>query len=485
MCVILNNGSSLSKLHFTYFCQNSLLMRKDTICALATSAGLAAIAVIRVSGSNAISICDALFQSVKSGKHLLDQKSHSIHLGHIMDGTKMIDEVLVSLFKAPNSYTGEEVVEISCHGSTYIQQQILQLLLKRGCRTAEPGEFTFRAFMNGKMDLSQAEAVADLISSSNEKSHHLALSQMRGGFSLEIGALRKELIKFASLIELELDFSTEDVEFADRQQLTKLLNKLKSVLRRLIDSFALGNVLKNGIPVAIVGEPNVGKSTLLNALLNEDRAIVSDVAGTTRDAIEDELLIEGVSFRFVDTAGIRETQDQVERIGIEKTFEKIAQAKVVLFLFDATKDDPQQLLADLLKMKEHLVGKQLICIANKVDRGQLENLHTKFEVLPNVLYLSAKEKYNIKQLKCLLIKQVNQGNLHNNDIVVSNSRHFEALTKAQENIICVQEGLESNLSGDLLAMDIRQALSHLGEITGDITTDDLLDSIFRDFCIGK
>lgn len=460
-------------------------MRKDTICALATSAGIGAISVIRVSGTEAIHICNDLFQSAKPGKLLLHQKSHTIHLGTLMDGSKMVDEVLVSLFKGPHSYTGENVVEISCHGSVYIQQQILHLLLKRGCRTAEPGEFTFRAFMNGKMDLSQAEAVADLIASSNEKSHHLALSQMRGGFSAEIDALRQELIKFASLIELELDFSTEDVEFADRQQLTKLLNTLKSVLRKLIDSFALGNVLKNGIPVAIVGEPNVGKSTLLNALLNEDRAIVSDIAGTTRDAIEDELLIEGISFRFVDTAGIRDTNDQVERIGIEKTFEKIAQAKVVLFLFDASKDCPEQLLADLHKMNDQLVGKQLICIANKVDRGQLDQIEATFEALPQVLYVSAKEKDNIEQLKTLLSNKVKEGLLHNKDIVVSNSRHFEALTKALAHIVRVQEGLEISLSGDLLAMDIRQALIHLGEITGEITTDDLLDSIFRDFCIGK
>ena len=299
-------------------------MNKDNICALATSSGVGAIAIIRVSGPDAISICDTLFKSVKAGKNLLEQKSHTIHLGTIENKGQLIDEVLVSLFKGPNSYTGENVVEISCHGSTFIQQQILQTLIKKGCRTAEPGEFTFRAFMNGKMDLSQAEAVADLISSSNEKSHHLALAQMRGGFSSEIEALREELIKFASLIELELDFSSEDVEFADRSQLQELLNRLKQVLRRLIDSFALGNVLKNGIPVAIVGEPNVGKSTLLNALLNDNRAIVSEIAGTTRDTIEDEIIIEGMCFRFIDTAGIRDTKDSIETIGIEKTFEKIS-----------------------------------------------------------------------------------------------------------------------------------------------------------------
>lgn len=460
-------------------------MKKDTICALATSAGMGAIAVIRVSGPEAIQICNPLFRSVKDGKQLLNQKSHTIHLGTLMDGDKLVDEVLVSLFKGPNSYTGENTVEISCHGSVYIQQQIIQLLLKNGCRNAEPGEFTFRAFMNGKMDLSQAEAVADLISSSNEKSHHLALSQMRGGFSTEIQALREELIKFASLIELELDFSTEDVEFADREQLNVLLNRLKSVLRRLIDSFALGNVLKNGIPVAIVGEPNVGKSTLLNALLNEERAIVSDIAGTTRDAIEDELLIEGISFRFVDTAGIRETSDHVESIGIEKTFEKIQQSKVVLFLFDASKDSPKQVIAELDKIKEQTIGKQLICIANKVDKGDEFQIRKNFDDLPNILYISAKQKANIEKLKSLLTDKVKQGLLNNEDVIVSNSRHFEALSKALDNVVRVQEGLAIGMSGDLVAMDIRQALFHLGEITGEITTDDLLDSIFRDFCIGK
>ena len=461
------------------------MMKKDNICALATASGMGAIAVIRVSGPDAIALCTPLFKSVKEGKSLLNQKTHTIHLGTIMDGTQLVDEVLVSVFKGPNSYTGENIVEISCHGSNYIQQQILQLLIKNGCRTAEPGEFTFRAFMNGKMDLSQAEAVADLISSSNEKSHDLALSQMRGGFSSEIQALRKELIKFASLIELELDFSTEDVEFADRKELDSLLNKLKMVLRKLVDSFALGNVLKNGIPVAIVGEPNVGKSTLLNALLNEDRAIVSEIAGTTRDTIEDELVIDGMSFRFIDTAGIRETNDTIESIGIEKTFDKIKQSKVVLYLFDASTANSEMVHAEILKLEEHTNGKQLIAVANKVDKGYLPSIESSFGDLPNVLFISAKHKNNVERLKELLTEKVKQGLLNNDDVIISNSRHFEALTKALEHVVLVQEGLGIGVSGDLLAMDIRQSLHHLGEVTGEITTDDLLDSIFRDFCIGK
>jgi len=460
-------------------------MKKDNICALATASGQGAIAIIRVSGPDAVVLCDPLFQSKKKDKRLSDQASHTVHLGTFFNDGHLIDEVLVSVFKGPNSYTGENVVEISCHGSTFIQQQIIQVLINKGCRTAEPGEFTFRAFMNGKMDLSQAEAVADLISSSNEKSHHLALSQMRGGFSNEIKALREELIKFASLIELELDFSTEDVEFADRVQLQELLNRLKQVLRKLIDSFALGNVLKNGIPVAIVGEPNVGKSTLLNALLNEDRAIVSPVAGTTRDTVEDEMIIEGMSFRFIDTAGIRDTQDQIESIGIEKTFEKINQAKVVLYLFDASTSTFDRVSKELEKLEADTKGKQLIAIANKVDRGDATQIESTFGGIDNILFISAKQKAKVERLKVLLTEKVKQGLLSNDDVIVSNSRHYEALSQALNHVVQVQEGLESGISGDLLAMDIRQSLFHLGEITGEITTDDLLDSIFRDFCIGK
>jgi len=460
-------------------------MKKDNICALATASGMGAISIIRVSGPDAIAICDQLFKSVKTGKSLLHQKSHTIHLGTFIDNDNLIDEVLVSIFKGPNSYTGENIVEISCHGSTFIQQQILQILIKNGCRNAEPGEFTFRAFMNGKMDLTQAEAVADLISSSNEKSHKLALSQMRGGFSSEIQALRNQLIKFASLIELELDFSSEDVEFADRSELQELLNRLKHVIRRLIDSFSLGNVLKNGIPVAIVGEPNVGKSTLLNALLNDDRAIVSEIAGTTRDTIEDEIIIKGICFRFIDTAGIRDTEDSIETIGIEKTYEKINQAKVVLYIFDVATATFEKVSNELKKLENHINGKQLIIIANKIDQADASQIKANFGDIENLLFISAKQKENIQHLITLLTDKVKKGILSNNDVIVSNSRHFEALSNALSHIVQVQEGLEAYISGDLLAMDIRQSLYHLGEITGEISTDDLLDSIFRDFCIGK
>ncbi len=460
-------------------------MNQDNICALATASGMGAIAVLRISGPDAIDICESIFESKRPGKLLGSQKSHTIHLGSIVNENQMIDEVLVSLFKGPNSYTGDNVVEISCHGSTFIQQQILRLLIHKGCRTARPGEFTFRAFMNGKMDLSQAEAVADLISSSNEKSHQLALSQMRGGFSSEINTLRKQLIKFASLIELELDFSTEDVEFANRSDLEILLNELKRVLRKLIDSFALGNVLKNGIPVAIVGEPNVGKSTLLNSLLNEERAIVSEIAGTTRDTVEDELVIEGISFRFIDTAGIRDTKEKIERIGIKKTFEKIDQSKVVLYLFDALSSSPDQVKQEIVKLESLTNGKQLIVIANKVDAGDLSQIKADFSFLPQIIFISAKNNDQVEVLKSLLTEKVKNGLLSNADVMVSNSRHYEALSLSLQYVVRVQDGMKNHLSGDLLSMDLRQALFHLGEITGEITTDDLLDVIFKDFCIGK
>src|SRR5690606_25730265 len=345
------------------------MILQDTIVALATPSGAGAIAVIRLSGPDAIRFADRQFKSV-SGKRLAKQKTHTIHLGHIMDGAKTIDEVLVSVFKNPNSYTGEDVVEISCHGSKYIQQEIIQLFLRNGCRMANAGEFTLRAFLNGKLDLSQAEAVADLITSDNEASHQIAMQQMRGGFSSEIGKLREELLNFASLIELELDFAEEDVEFADRTQFKDLVERISFVLKRLIDSFAVGNVIKNGIPVAIVGEPNVGKSTLLNALLNEERAIVSEIAGTTRDTIEDEISIGGMGFRFIDTAGIRETQDVVEGIGIKKTFEKIEQAQIVIYLFDSSqfKTLGSQFKVELEKIKNKYPPKPLIILANKIDR---------------------------------------------------------------------------------------------------------------------
>jgi tRNA modification GTPase len=471
------------------------MVSQDTIVALATPSGAGAIAIIRVSGKDALTIAASVFESV-SGKDLLKQKTHTIHLGHIIDGAKVYDQVLLSIFKGPNSYTGENVVEISCHGSTYIQQQIIQLLLRKGCKMAEPGEFTLRAFISGKLDLSQAEAVADLIASENEASHQIAMQQMRGGFSNEIAKLREELLNFASLIELELDFAEEDVEFADRTQFYDLLERIEFVLKRLIDSFAVGNVIKNGIPVAIVGEPNVGKSTLLNALLNEERAIVSEIAGTTRDTIEDELVINGISFRFIDTAGIRETKDVVESIGIKKTFEKIEQAQVIVYLLDSsgildfrfqTSDSSKldNVKIEVEKIRNQFPLKPLIIIGNKADtlsESQIQNLKSE---IPEILLISAKENTNIEALKNQLLSFVNTGALRNNETIVTNTRHYDSLLKALEEIQKVKFGLQSSISSDLMAIDIRQALYYFGEITGQVTNDELLGNIFANFCIGK
>ena len=466
------------------------MLYNDSIVALATPSGAGAIAIIRISGGEAIIIGNSVFQSIK-GKDLTTQKSHTLHLGHIIDNHKTLDEVLVSIFKGPHSYTGENTIEISCHGSTYIQQQIIQLLLRKGCRMANPGEFTLRAFLNGKLDLSQAEAVADLISSDNEASHQIAMQQMRGGFSNEIAKLREELLNFASLIELELDFAEEDVEFADRTQFHELLNRIEFVLKRLIDSFAVGNVLKNGIPVAIVGEPNVGKSTLLNALLNEERAIVSPIAGTTRDTIEDELVIGGIGFRFIDTAGIRETEDHIESIGIRKTFEKIEQAQVIIYMLDAKELQVSGLKfqVEIEKIKNKFPQKPLIVIINKVDlvakedvetlRKQLETLNQKLETI------SAKENIGVEELKDKLLSFVNTGALRNNETIVTNTRHYDSLLKALEEITKVKYGLETNLSSDLMAIDIKEALYHFGMLTGQVTNDELLGNIFANFCIGK
>lgn len=462
------------------------MIHAETIVALATAPGTGAIAVIRLSGENAINIAASLFHSV-SGKDLSKQKSHTVHLGHLKDGTRIVDEVLATVFHNPNSYTGEDVVEFSCHGSPYIQQEIIQLCIKKGCRMAQPGEFTLRAFLNGKMDLSQAEAVADLIASESAASHQLAMQQMRGGFSNEIDKLREELLNFASLIELELDFSEEDVEFADRKAFQELITKITHVIKRLIDSFAIGNVLKNGIPVAIVGEPNVGKSTLLNALLNDDRAIVSDIAGTTRDTIEDEITIGGVGFRFIDTAGIRETSDRIEGLGIQKTFQKIEQAQVVIYLFDAEKfaESTAALKLEIETIRNKYPQKNLIKVANKTDRlteSQLKSLQSEID---NLLLLSAKKGIGIENLQNRLLEFVNTGVLQSNETVITNSRHYDALVKALEELNKVQHGIDSNLSGDLLAIDLRQALYYLGSITGQVSEDDILGNIFANFCIGK
>jgi tRNA modification GTPase len=463
------------------------MIYNDTIVALATPSGSGAVAIIRMSGKNAIAIASEVFQSV-SGKDLTKQKTHTIHLGTIVDGTKIYDQVLVSIFKNPNSYTGEDVIEISCHGSIFIQQQIIQLLLRKGCRMAQAGEYTLRAFLNGKLDLSQAEAVADLISSDNEASHQIAMQQMRGGFSNEISKLREELLNFASLIELELDFAEEDVEFADRTQFHDLLNRIEFVLKRLIDSFAVGNVIKNGIPVAIVGEPNVGKSTLLNALLNEERAIVSDIAGTTRDTIEDELVIDGIGFRFIDTAGIRETKDVVESIGIKKTFEKIEQAQVVLFLVDSSQlsdDSLESLKSEIEQIKNKYPSKTLLVIFNKMDLMTTELVENINSEISNALLISAKNKTGIDDLKNQLLSFVNTGALRNNETIITNTRHYDSLHKALEEIQKVKFGLNSGISSDLIAIDIRQALFYFGEITGEVTNDELLGNIFANFCIGK
>lgn len=466
------------------------MISQETIVALASPSGAGAIAVIRISGKDAISIAEQVFQSV-SGKAISLQKTHTIHLGHIADEGKVYDQVLLSIFKNPHSYTGEDVIEISCHGSTFIQQQIIQLLLRKGCKMAQAGEFTLRAFLNGKLDLSQAEAVADLIASDNEASHQIAMQQMRGGFSNEIAKLRAELLNFASLIELELDFAEEDVEFADRTQFKELLNRIEFVLKRLIDSFAVGNVIKNGIPVAIVGEPNVGKSTLLNALLNEERAIVSDIAGTTRDTIEDELVINGIGFRFIDTAGIRDTKDVVESIGIKKTFEKIEQAQVVIYLFDSLKFQVSgsEYIAEIEKVKNKYPLKSIVIVINKVDlisQDEVSNMNQKLETLNlKPILMSAKEKQGINELKNLLLSFVNNGALRNNETIVTNTRHYDSLLKALEEIQKVTFGLKSGLPSDLMSIDIKQALYYFGEITGEVTNDELLGNIFANFCIGK
>jgi len=465
------------------------MIPQDTITALATPSGAGAIAVIRVSGINAITICSSIFQAV-SGKELSSVKSHTVHLGYLKEGKRTLDKVLATVFKGPHSYTGEDVVEFSCHGSMYIQQVILQLLLRSGCRMANAGEFTMRAFINGKMDLSQAEAVADLISSENAASHQLAIQQMRGGFSTEIAKLREELLNFASLIELELDFAEEDVEFADKEQFRTLLERIQQVLKHLIDSFALGNVIKNGIPIAIVGEPNVGKSTLLNALLNEERAIVSHIAGTTRDSIEDEIVIKGIGFRFIDTAGIRDTKDEIESIGIQKTFDKIEKAKVVVYLADATdlvNNDKRSL--DIEKNVEELKHKHkdktVLLLINKSDTISPAAIEKLKKSHSTALFLSAKTKEGVETFKSSILSLVNTGALSKDETIVTNTRHYNALSKALEEILKVREGLDEGRSGDLLAVDIRQALFHFGEITGEITSDDLLGNIFANFCIGK
>lgn len=459
----------------------------DTIVALATPQGTAAIAVIRMSGKNTFAICSSVFRN-KKGEAVQVQSfnSHTIHLGTIQDKDIVFDEVLLSVFKTPHSYTGEDSVEISCHGSIFIQQQILQLLISKGARLANAGEFTFRAFVNGKFDLSQAEAVADLIASTSATSHQVAMQQMRGSFSDKIKTLRENLINFASLIELELDFSEEDVEFADREDLKKLIMSIQKIIQRLIDSFEVGNVIKNGIPVAIVGKPNAGKSTLLNVLLGDDRAIVSDIPGTTRDVIEDELTIDGILFRFIDTAGIRETGDIIESIGVNKTFETIKQSAIVIYLFDAHEITSSELNGILDELKTHMgSAHQLLLVANKIDKEDAAYTKREFEAFPGMLFISAKEEINVDLLKKKLVELFDTKAVNVTETVVTNARHVEALRKTNSSLIKVLDGLNANLSGELLASDVRNALYQLGLITGEITTDDLLANVFSKFCIGK
>ena len=462
----------------------------DIITALSTPGGSGAIGVIRLSGNGCIQLVDEVFY----GKNLTQVEGNTVHYGKIKDEEdRIIDECMATVFRSPRSYTKEDVIEISCHGSPYILDQVLQLMIRKGARQAKKGEFTLRSFLNGQMDLSQAEAVADLIASENEASHELAMNQMRGGFSNEIGKLRQELIDFAALIELELDFGEEDVEFADRGKLENLVQQIQGVVRKLLSSFQLGNVLKNGVPTVIAGRPNAGKSTLLNALLNEERAIVSEIAGTTRDTIEEQLNINGLQFRLIDTAGIRSAQDQIEKIGVDRTLEKIAQASLVVYVFDVTESQPKDLWGDvdrfLAASKALTEGSRILFVANKMDLYPYARPEDYYKddliAYENMITISAKNKMNIEYLKERLYQSVIQSPELLDQTIVTNSRHYEALYKANESLVKVLEGLKGGITGDFIAMDIRQALHYLGEITGEIYTDDLLDSIFGRFCIGK
>ena len=457
------------------------MINQETIIALATPTGLGAISVIRISGLNAISITEKLFKS-KGNKKLSNQNSHTVHLGHLIKNNHELDEVLVTIFKGPRSYTGENTIEISCHGSTYIQQEIIDLFIENGIRVANPGEFTLRAFINGKMDLNQAEAVADLIASENEGSHKLAMEQMKNGFSNDLKKLRAELLHFSSMIELELDFSQEDVEFAERSEFKKLTVRIQNELEKLIDSFKSGNVLKNGISVAIAGKPNAGKSSLLNTLLNEDKAIVSDIPGTTRDSIEDSLVIDGINFRFTDTAGLRETKDIIESKGIEKTKEKINNARVLIYLFDSNDTTFSEISSDLKSFKRKDLS--VLLVRNKIDiKNTNQKLITELEKF-ELIEISANNSESVSLLKKRLVNEINILNPYT-DTVISNSRHYEALMKALKAIEEVNVGLKSDISGDLLSVDIRKSIEHLAEITGEITNDDVLGNIFANFCIGK
>jgi len=462
------------------------LQTNDTIVALATAHGNAAIAVIRLSGLNAITVVEPFFYNKNLiNKNLSNKKSHTVHFGIIYYQNVIIDEVLITIFKDANSYTGQNSVEVSCHGSVFIQQQLIQLFLSNGARMATAGEFTLRAFLNGKLDLSQAEAVADLIASNSALSHQVAMQQMRGGFSSKIKTLRDNLISFASLIELELDFSEEDVEFANRSDLRNLIVTITGIIQKLIGSFEVGNVIKNGIPVAIVGKPNAGKSTLLNVLLDDDRAIVSEIPGTTRDIIEDEITIDGVLFRFIDTAGLRTTTDVIEQIGVNKAFEVIKKSAIIIYLFDCHELSSGDLKLEIELLKDYIGTSQLVIVANKIDVEDLLELKKEFINYPQIIYISAKEHKYIDDLKLKLLNLFDTRTVDATDTIVTNARHVNSLKKANIALLKVHEGLKNNIVGDLLALDIRYTLDELGSITGEVTNENLLDSIFTKFCIGK
>lgn len=459
----------------------------DTIVALATGGGIAAIAVIRLSGKESFTVAEKIFFPAKGKKkQVSDYKTHTLHFGSIKENDLLIDEVLLSVMKGPKSFTGEDTIEISCHGSTFVQQKILELCLSNGARPADPGEFTLRAFLNGKMDLTQAEAVADLIAADSAGAHSLAMKQMRGGFSEEIKKLRNELIHFASLIELELDFAEEDVEFANRGHLRETIDNILRVIEKLIRSFEFGNVIRKGIPVVIAGRPNAGKSTLLNALLNENRAIVSETEGTTRDTIEEEITLEGVKFRFIDTAGLRETHDAIEKIGVSKTFEKMNESPVILYIFDVIGTTGSQLYAELEKLKSSVTpGVRIIPVGNKIDAVSIYNVEQTYNIIKNPIFISAKDKTNIDQLRNLLLSLYSHGKIEANNSIVTSARHVDALKHTAECLQRVYNGLLGNLTNDFIAADLRHAMNYLGEITGEISTDDLLENIFSKFCIGK
>ena len=464
----------------------SMVYKDDTICAIASPAGSGAISIIRLSGKDSLKIALGYFKSKKKPITSKNIESHHLYFGDFVDGEKIIDEVLLSYFKAPHSYTAEDIVEISCHGSTFVQQLIIETFLDAGARMATAGEFTMRAFFNGKMDLSQAEGVADLIASEGKMAHQMALSQMRGGFSDKIKQLRTELLNFTSLIELELDFAEEDLEFADREKFFKLIEDLKSELNKLIESFKLGNVLKKGIPVAIIGKPNAGKSTLLNALLNEEKAIVSEIPGTTRDSIEDTIVIDGYTFRFIDTAGLRSSTDTIEKLGIERTYEKIEQASLILYVCDISEVNRKNIDEVFDEFRNYIEDKDkhFIFVANKIDELQNIPSHLKEMLEHETVFVSAKRKENIHLLASTLVSKVKDKNI-SNDIIISNSRHYDALIKSLDSLLAVEQGFKNQVPTDLISIDIRETLHHLGTITGEITNNEVLGNIFGKFCVGK